>query len=68
MNSWFVNPDIILPKTDYVKLVIDPVIILDSFIVGGRHNTYQVGFFGLKPLPSFFSKLMRYALGPLIKR
>ena len=39
-----------------------------SFIVGGRQYTYQVGFYGLKPLPSFFSKLMRYAFGPLIKR
>ena len=40
---------------------------LTSFIVGGRQNTYQVGFYGLKPLPNFFSKLMRYAFGPLIK-
>ena len=23
MNSWFVNPVIILPKNDYVKLVLD---------------------------------------------
>ena len=38
------------------------------FIVGGRQYFYQVGFYGLKPLPSFFSKLMRYAFGPLIKR
>ena len=33
----------------------------------GRQYTYQVGFYGLKPLPNFFSKLMRYAFGPLIK-
>ena len=116
MNSCFVNPVIILPKKDYVKLVIDarylnsitdtsnsswplePLNVLmtritgtiftssdlssaynqvpltedtqkvTSFIVGGRQYTYQVGFYGLKPLPSFFSKLMRYAFGPLIKR
>ena len=113
MNSWFVNPVIILPKKDYVKLVIDarylnsitdtsnsswplePLNVLmtritgtkftssdlssaynqvpltedtqkvTSFIVGGREYTYQIGFYGLKPLPSFFSKLMRYAFGPL---
>ena len=116
MNSWFVNPVIILPKKDYVKLVIDarylnsitdtsnsiwplePINVLmtriagtiftssdlpsaynqvlltedtqkvTSFIVGGRQYTYQVGFYGLEPVPSFFSKLMRYAFGPLIKR
>ena len=115
MNSWFVNPIIILPKKDYVKLVIDArylnsitdtsnsswpleplhVLItrvngsyftssdlscayhqvpltsdtqkLTGFIIGGRQYTYQVGFYGLKPLPNFFSKLMRYAFGPLIK-
>ena len=39
-----------------------------SFIVGSRQYTYQAGFHGLKPLPSFFSKLMRYPFGPLIKR
>ena len=39
-----------------------------SFIVGGRQYTYQKGFYGLKPLPSFFSRLMRYAFAPLIKR
>ena len=115
MNSWFVNPVIILPKKDYVKLVLDarylnsiadnsncswplePLQVLmtringsyftsgdlscayhqvplrdeaqklTSFIVGGRQYTYQVGFHGLKPLPNFFSKLMRYAIGSLIK-
>ena len=36
-------------------------------VVGGRQYTYQVGFYGLKPLPNFFTKLMRYAFGPLIK-
>ena len=41
---------------------------LTSFIVGGRQYTYQVGFYGLKPLPKFFSKLIRYAFGPLIKK
>ena len=41
---------------------------LTSFIVGGRQYNYQVGFYGLKPLPKFFSKLMRYAFGPLIKK
>ena len=40
---------------------------LTSFIVGGRQYTYQVGFYGLKPLPNFFTKLMRYAFGPFIK-
>ena len=39
-----------------------------SFIVRGRQYTYQVGFYGLEPLPSFFSKLMRFAFVPLIKR
>ena len=41
---------------------------ITSFIVGGRQYTYQVGLYGLKPLPSFFSKLIRYEFGPLIKR
>ena len=116
MNSWFVNPIIILPKKDYVKLFIDarylnsitltsnsswplePLNVLmtkitgtiftssylssaydqviltedtqkvTSFIVGGRQYIYQVRLHGLKPLPRFFSKLMRYAFGPLIKR
>ena len=115
MNSWFVNPVIILPKKDYVKLVLDarylysitntsncswplePLQVLmttingsyfsssdlscayhqvpltdeaqklTSFIEGGRQYFYQVGFYGLKPLPNFFSKLMRYAFGALIK-
>ena len=115
MNSWFVKPVIILPKKDYVKLVLDarylnsikdnsncswplePLQVLmtringsyftssdlscayhqvpltdeaqklTSLIVGGRQYTYQVGFYGLKPLPIFFSKLMRYAFRPLIK-
>ena len=115
MSSWFVNPVIILPKKDYVMLVLDagylksitdtsnsswplePLQVLmtringsyftssdlscayhqvpltdeaqklTSFIVGGRQYTYQVGFYGLIPLPKFFSKLMRYAFGPLIK-
>ena len=39
-----------------------------SFFVGGRQYTYQVGFYGLKPLPIFFSKLVLYAFGPLINR
>ena len=103
LNSWFVNPIIILPKKDYVKLVIDARYLnsitdtsnsswpleplqalitrvngsyftssdlscayhqvpltadtqkLTSFIIGGRQYTYQVGFYGLKPLPNFFS-------------
>ena len=117
MNSWFVSPVIILPKKDYVKLVLDarylnsitdtsncscplePLQILmtrinesyltssdlfcacayhqvpltdeaqklTSFIVGGRQYTDQVAFYGLKPLPNFFSKLMRYTFGPLNK-
>ena len=41
---------------------------LTSFIVGGRQYTYQVGFYGLKPLPNFFSKIMGYAFGPLKKK
>ena len=116
MNSWFVNPVIILPKKDYVKLVIDarylnsiadtsnssrplePLNVLmtritgtivtssdlssaynqvpltkdtkkvTSFIVGGRQSTYQVGFYGLKPLPSSFNQLTCYAFESLIKR
>ena len=116
LNSWFVNPIIILSMNEYVKLVIDarylnsitdtsnsswplePLQVLmtrvngayftssdlscachqvplteetqklTSFIVGGRQYTYQVRFYGLKPLPNFFRKLMRYAFGPLIKK
>ena len=115
MNSWFVNPVIILPKKVYVTMVFDarylnsttdtsncswplePLQVLmtringsyftssdlycayhqvpltdeaqklTSFIVGGRQYTYQVGFNGLKPFTNFFSKLKRYAFGPLIK-
>ena len=115
MNSWFVNPILIFPKKDYVKLVIDArylnsitetsnsswpleplqVLIarvngsyftssdlscayhqvpltaetqkLTGFIIGGRQYTCQVGFYVLKPLPNFFSKIMRYAFGPFIK-
>ena len=116
LNSWFVNPIIILPKNDYVKLVIDarylnsitdtsnsswplePLEVLmtrvngayftsselscayhqvplteetqklTSFNVGGRQYTYQVGFYGLNLLSNFFSKLMPYVFGPLIKK
>ena len=116
LNSWFVNPIIILPKKDYGNIVIDarylnsitdtsnsswplePLQVLMirlngayfkssdlscayhqvplteetqklfSFFVGGRQYTYQVGFYGLKPLPNFCSKLIRYACGPLIKK
>ena len=116
LNSWFVNPIILLPKNDYVKLAIDgrylnsitdtsnsswplePLQVLmtrvnganftssdlscaylqvplteethklTSSIVGGRQYNYQVGFYGLKPLPNSLSKLMRYAFGPLINR
>ena len=50
-----------VPLTEYTQKV-------TSFILGDRQYTYQVGFYGLRPLPSFFSKLMSYALGPLIKR
>ena len=41
---------------------------LTSFIVGGRQLTYQVGLYGLKPPPNFFSKLMCYGFGSLIKK
>ena len=41
---------------------------LTSFNVEGRQYNYQVGFYGLKPLSKFFTKLMRYAFGPLIKK
>ena len=116
VNNWFVNPVIILPKKDYIKLVIDarylnsitdtsksswplePLNVLmtritetiltssdlsstynqvpltedtekvKGFFVGGRQYTYHVGFYGLKPFPTFFSKLKRYTFGPLIKR
>ena len=103
LNSWFVNPVIILPKKDYVRLVIDarylnsitetrisswplePLNVLMTritgtiftssdlssaycLIVGGRQYTHQIGIYGLKLSPSFFSKLMRYAFGSLIKR
>ena len=39
---------------------------ITGFFVGGRQYTYLVGFYGLKPLPTFLSELMRYAFGPLI--
>ena len=41
---------------------------LTNFIVDGRQYTYQFGFYGLKPLANFFSKLMRYAFEPFIKK
>ena len=116
MNSRFVSPVIIIPKKDYINLVLhawylNPITVtsicswpleplqvlmtringsnftisdlsctyhqvpltdeaqkLTSFIVRGWQYTYQVSFYGLKPLPNLFSKLMRYAVGPLIKK
>ena len=41
---------------------------LTNFIVGGRQYTYQFGFYGLQHLSNFFSKLMRYAFEPFIKK
>ena len=59
-GSYFTSSSDQVPLTDESQK-------LTSFIVGGRQYTYQVGFNGLKPLPKFFSKLMRYAFGTLIK-
>ena len=114
MNSWFVNPVIILPKkvnlfldARYLNSITDisncswpleplqilmsgvngsystssdlscachPVPLMDEaqnltcFNVGGRQYTYQVGFFCLKPLSNFVSKIMRYAFKPFFKK
>ena len=87
MNSWFVNAIIILPKKDYVKLVLDacylksitdtsnpswplePLQVLITLVNGSyfTRSDLSCALYVLKPLPNFFSKLMRYAFGPLIK-
>ena len=55
--SWTYNQ---VPLTDEAQK-------LTSLIVEGRQYTYQFRFYGLKPLPKFFSKLMRFSFGPLNK-
>ena len=116
MLSLFINPIILMPKNDYVKLVIDarypnsvtdltnysrplePVQMimtrvngkvfpvsdlscayyqvplspetqkLTSFIIGGKQYTYTRGFYGLRVLPNFFSRVMTKQFNPLIKK
>ena len=116
MGSLFVNPIILQPKHDYVKLIIDarylnsvtdltnyswplepiqtimtlingnifsvsdlscafhqvpldePTQKLTSFIIGGKQYTFTRGFYGLKGLPSFFSRMMTIHFEPLIKK
>ena len=116
MGSLFVNPIILQPKHDYVKLMIDarylnsvtdltnyswplepiqtimtlingkifsvgdlscafhqipldePTQKLTSFIIGGKQYTFTRGFYGLKGLPSFFSRMMTIHFEPLIKK
>ena len=116
MGSLFVNPIILMPKSDYVKLLKDARFLnsvtdltnyswplervkmimtrmkrrffsvsnlscahhqvplspetqkLTSFIVGGRQYTYTRGFYGLRGLPNFFSRLMTIHLEQLIKK
>ena len=41
---------------------------LTSFIIGGKQYTFTRGFYGLKTLPSFFSRMMTYHFQPLIKK
>ena len=35
----------------------EPTQKLTSLIIGGKHNTFTRGFYGLKGLPSFFSRI-----------
>ena len=39
-----------------------------SFIFGGKQYTYTRGFYGLRGLPNFFSRLMTIHFDPLIKK
>ena len=41
---------------------------LTSFIIGGRQYTFNRGFYGLRGLPNFFSRLMTIHFDPLIRR
>ena len=115
MGSLFVNPIILQPKHDYVKLIIDarylnsvtdltnypwplepiqtimtlingkisvsdlscafhqvpldePTQKLTSFIIGDKQYTFTRGFYGLKGLHSFFSRMMTIHFEPLIKK
>ena len=39
-----------------------------SFIVGGKQNTYQVGFYGFCRLPQWVSRMMAINFEPLVKK
>ena len=115
LGSLFVNPIILHPKAEYVKLVIDakclnslndltnrswppeptqmvmtPINVnyftasdlscayhqvtlspetqkVTSFVIGGKQNNYQVGFYGLCGLPQWFNRMMAIDFEPLIK-
>ena len=54
-GSYFTSSD--LPRAYNQVPLTEEAQKLTSFIVGGRQYTYQAGFYGLKPLPNFFSKL-----------
>ena len=41
---------------------------LTSFVIGGKHYTYQVGFYGLCGLPQWFSRMVAINFEPLIKK
>ena len=41
---------------------------LTSFIIGGKHYTYKVGFYGLCGLPQGFSRMIAINFEPLIKK
>ena len=67
-NNWNLFTSSDLTSAYYQVTLTEDTQKITSFIVGGRKYTYQFGFYGLKPLPSFFKKLLRYAFGPLLKR
>ena len=46
----------------------EPTRKLTIFIVRGKQNTFTEGFFGLKKLPSFSSRMMTIHFEPLIKK
>ena len=41
---------------------------MTSFVIGGKQNTYQVGFYGLCGLPQWFSRMMAINFEPHIKK
>ena len=59
-GAYFTSSDL---SCAYRQVLLTETQKLPSFIVDGRQYTYQVGFYGLKPIPNFDIKLMRYAFG-----